>query len=143
MGIGSQAGCTLRQFVHMIATQAIASRVGCRAVGLQSTRSDNGGSGYVAAAHSLDHDEGVGIRGICLSNTGKGGQSSTPAVLFIPSVPTGLYRYIIDLLSLDRGRASRPTVLLPAMRATLTPFHWREWQVSMMNHPNEFLRILW
>ena len=30
-------------------------------------------------------------------------------------------------------------VLPPTMRATVTPLHWREWQASLRNHPDEFV----
>ena len=53
-------------------------------------------------------------------------------------VPAGLYCYTADLRALDSGRASWPTVLPLAMRVTVTPLHWREWQASLRNHPDEF-----
>ena len=61
-----------------------------------------------------------------------------PTWLLVPSVPTGLYRYTDDLRVLDSGRAPKPTSLPLPMRAIVTPLHWREWQASLRNHPDEF-----
>ena len=82
------------------------------------------------------NDGGMGRR---RDNRMRGGlvmRSSPPP----PSIHAGPYPYTNDLLQLDACRPKSPTRLPPRLEEVRSPLPWREWDRSLVAHPDQRFR---
>ena len=95
------------------------------------------------------------MEGINRSHTAALREEQTMALISISIAPshvtttsytsrlTGKYQHTADLLVLHGCRAPRPRHLPPLMESIVTPLLWREWQMSLMTHPDrDFVNLV-